>query len=240
MRFETPLEPATLLRRYKRFLADVRFADGSETTAHCANPGSMMGVAPEGAACWLSRSKNKARKLPLSLELIECPSPTQGQTLVGINTGHPNKLAVEAIEAGLVEGLDPSAPLEKEVRYGEEKSRIDLLQRGPRDLYIEVKNCTLHRRADGVAEFPDSVTARGLKHLRELVRMQEQGADAMLLFIAQRTDAEAVAPAADLDPKYAEGLAWAAEQGVTMRAVVCDLSPEAITPRAAIPVLTQT
>ncbi|NNU16432.1 DNA/RNA nuclease SfsA [Parvularcula sp. ZS-1/3] len=237
MLFDPPLEPATLLRRYKRFLADVAHPDGREETVHCPNPGAMLGVAPEGAPCWLSRSANKARKLPLTLEVVDCPSSPGGTVPVGINTNLPNKLAVEAIKAGLVEGIDPEGELRKEVRYGEEKSRIDLLQPGERDLYIEVKNCHLLRREDGVAEFPDCVTARGLKHLRELVRAQETGADALLLFIVQRGDAEAVKAAADLDPKYAEGLSWAAENGVHMRAVVCDVTPQGVSPRAPVPVL---
>lgn len=235
MKFDQPLEPARLLRRYKRFLADVAFDDGREETVHCPNPGAMLGVAPEGARCWVSRSANRARKLPLTLEIVECEG-TRGPVPVGINTHHPNRLAEEAILGGLVDGADPQGPLEREVRYGQERSRIDLLQRGGSDLFIEVKNCHLLRRADGVTEFPDCVTARGLKHLRELVRMREDGARAMLLFIVQRADATGVAPAADLDPDYAEGLAWAAGRGVEMRAVGCTLSDRAITPDRPLPV----
>ncbi|MEM9839823.1 MAG: DNA/RNA nuclease SfsA [Pseudomonadota bacterium] len=230
MEFTPALEPAILLRRYKRFLADVQLADGSETTVHCPNPGAMLGVAPEGAKCWVSRSANKARKLPLTLEVVECPSPPGTTELVGINTNRPNKLAEEAIALGLVEGIDPAAPLEREVRYGEEKSRIDLLQRGDQDHFIEVKNCHLLRRADGVSEFPDCVTARGLKHLRELVRMVEDGHRATLVFIVQRGDATAVQGAEDLDSKYAEGLSWAAQNGVALRAVRCTISTKTIIP----------
>lgn len=236
MQFAEPLLPATLLRRYKRFLADVVLADGTETTVHCANPGAMLGVAPDNAPCWISDSKSKTRKLPLSLEVVECPSPPGETCLVGINTHHPNRLAVEAIELGLVDGADPGAPLEREVRYGEERSRIDLLQRGARDLFIEVKNCHLLRREDGVSEFPDCVTARGLKHLRELVRMVEEGHHAMLLFVVQRADAIAVTSAADLDPAYAEGLAWAEKNGVLLRAVRCTVSTLSITPDKPLPV----
>lgn len=238
MQFDPPLEPARLIRRYKRFLADVVHPDGREETVHCPNPGAMLGVAPEDAPCWLSRSPNKNRKLPLTLEIVDCPSPPSGGTIpVGINTNLPNRLAEEAIRAGLVEGIDPDGDLAREVRYGEEKSRIDLLQRAERDRYIEVKNCHLLRREDGVAEFPDCVTTRGLKHLRELARMVEEGHEAFLLFVVQRGDAEAVKAAEDLDPKYAEGLSWAAKQGVQMRAVVCDIETHAITPRAAVPVM---
>jgi sugar fermentation stimulation protein A len=230
VQFQSPLVPARLLRRYKRFLADVRFEDGREETVHCPNPGAMLGVAPEGARCWLSLSTNSKRKLPHTLEVVECPSPGGPDTLVGINTNLPNRLAEEAIRAGLVGGLEPDGDLRREVRYGEERSRIDLLQPGAPDTFVEVKNCHLLRRDDGIAEFPDCVTARGLKHLRELVRVVDEGNRAMLLFVVQREDAEAVAPAADLDPAYAEGLAWAAQNGVMMRAVTCSIGTAAITP----------
>ncbi|MEO1658809.1 MAG: DNA/RNA nuclease SfsA [Pseudomonadota bacterium] len=237
MLFDPPLEEAILLRRYKRFLADIRWPDGREETVHCPNPGAMLGVAPEGARCWISRSKNKARKLPCTLEIVECEGP-QGLVPVGVNTNHPNRLAEEAILAGLVEGIDPALPLEREVRYGEERSRIDLLQRGDPELFIEVKNCHLLRRDDGITEFPDCVTARGLKHLRELARMVDEGARALLLFVVQRTDGEGVMAAADLDPAYAEGFAWAAQQGVEMRAVRCSVEAGAITPETLVPVIT--
>ena len=236
MQFDPPVQEAVLLKRYKRFLADIRWPDGLEETVHCPNPGAMLGVAPEGARCWVSRSANKARKLPCTLEIVECEGP-QGLVPVGINTHHPNRLAEEAIRAGLVEGVDPERPLEREVRYGEEKSRIDLLQRGNRDLYIEVKNCHLLRRDDGMTEFPDCVTARGLKHLRELARMVDDGARALLLIIVQRADGVGVMAAADLDPAYAEGFSWAAEQGVEMRAVRCAVEPQAINPTEAVPVI---
>ena len=236
MQFDPPLDEAILLKRYKRFLADVRWPDGREETVHCPNPGAMLGVAPEGARCWVSRSKNKARKLPCTLEIVECDGP-DGLTPVGVNTNHPNKIAEEAILAGLIEGIDPTLPIEREVRYGEERSRIDLLQRGEQNVFIEVKNCHLMRRDDGVTEFPDCVTARGLKHLRELARMVEEGDRAVLLFVVQRTDGTGVTTAEDLDPAYAEGFAWAASQGVEMRAVLCDVSPEAITPQRPLPVI---
>ncbi|MCQ8184310.1 DNA/RNA nuclease SfsA [Parvularcula maris] len=245
MIFDPPLTEAVLLRRYKRFLADIALPGGEETTVHCPNPGAMMGVAPEGARCWVSRSPNKARKLPLTLEVVECEASGGGPIATGVNTNHPNRLAVEAIRAGLVEGVDPKGELLREVRYGEERSRIDLLQPGEpdhispngADHYIEIKNCHLMRRSDGTAEFPDCVTARGLKHLRELSRMVAEGHRATLLFVVQRGDAKAVMAARDLDPAYAEGLDEAARAGVVMRAVVCDVSAEAILPRGAVPVL---
>ena len=235
MQFDPIFEPATLLRRYKRFLADVVLSDGTETTVHCPNPGAMLGVAPEGARCWVSRSPNKNRKLPLTLEIVECPGPN-GQALVGINTNTPNKLAVEAITSGLIAELPSDAPLRREVRYGEEKSRIDILLETPNPTYVEVKNCHLLRRDDGVTEFPDCVTARGLKHLRELMGVAAAGNRAVLLFIVQREDAVALAPADDLDPAYGKGLRTAAEAGVEILAYRCAIAPEAITVRTAIPV----
>ena len=235
MHFDPILEPATLLRRYKRFLADVVLSDGTETTVHCPNPCSMVGAAPEGARCWGSRSPNKARKLPLTLEIVECPGP-DGHALVGINTNAPNKLAVEAISQGIITELPHDAPLKREVRYGEEKSRIDILLDTPKPTYVEVKNCHLLRRDDGVTEFPDCVTARGLKHLRELMGVKAAGHRAVLLFIVQREDAVALAPADDLDPAYGEGLRAAADAGVEILAYRCSVAPEGIHVRESIPI----
>ncbi|WOI54511.1 DNA/RNA nuclease SfsA [Parvularcula sp. LCG005] len=236
MKFSAPLQPAILLRRYKRFLADVQFPDGTETTVHCPNPGAMLGVAPTGARCWLSLSSNKNRKLPYTLEIVECPGP-DGPTLVGINTNLPNRLAEEAISAGLIGELDAAAPLRREVRYGEEKSRIDILLETSPPTWVEVKNCHLLRRDDGITEFPDCVTTRGAKHLRELSSRVAAGDRAVLLFIVQRTDATGFSAAADLDPAYAAGLTEAMEQGVEVLAYDCDISPEEITVRGPIPVI---
>lgn len=236
MDFLTPLDPAILLRRYKRFLADIRLPDGTETTVHCPNPGAMLGVAPEGARCWVSRSSNKARKLPLTLEIVECDGP-QGKALVGVNTNLPNKLAEEAIVNGLIPDLSPEEGLRREVRYGEEKSRIDLHLPGPPQTWIEVKNCHLLRRPDGITEFPDCVTARGLKHLRELTNMVEKGDRAVMLFIIQREDTTGFAPADDLDPAYAAGLREAADAGVEVIAYDCTVSPERIAVRQPVNVV---
>lgn len=236
MKFQSPLIEGILLKRYKRFLADVRFADGTETVVHCPNPGAMLGVAPENARCWVSLSPNKARKLPHTLEIVECPGP-EGQTLVGINTHHPNKIAEEAIKAGAIKELSADLPLRREVRYGAEKSRIDLLLDGNVPLWVEVKNCHLLRRDDGVTEFPDCVTARGLKHLRELMGMVAQGDRAVLLFIVQREDAVALSPADDLDPAYGEGLRAAAAAGVEILAYDCTIGMEEIRVRRAVPIV---
>ena len=162
MRFPRPLVPAVLLRRYKRFLADVRLADGSEATVHCANPGAMLGLAEPGSEIWLLPHDTSKRKLAWSWELIRV-----GGELVGINTGHPNRLAEEAIAAGRIPALSGYAGLWREVPYGQ-ASRIDLLLETPGlpICYVEVKN--VHLRRGGFAEFPDCVTARGSRHLAEL------------------------------------------------------------------------
>ncbi|MBT5413503.1 MAG: DNA/RNA nuclease SfsA, partial [Rhodospirillaceae bacterium] len=163
MRFEAPLLRGTLIRRYKRFLTDVTLEDGRAVTAHCPNPGAMLGLTAPGSTVWLSPASNPARKLKFTWELIEADG-----TIVGINTGRPNALAEEAILAGRVPGLEGYARLRREVKYGR-NSRIDILleddDRPP--CYVEVKNVHFVREA-GVAEFPDSVTARGAKHLDEL------------------------------------------------------------------------
>src|SRR5262249_51723175 len=170
MRFPAPLLPATLVKRYKRFLADVVLPTGETVTVHCANPGSMIGLAAPGARVWLSKSANPKRKLAHSWELIEVDFGT-GAELVGINTAHPNALAVEAIAAGAVPELAGYAGLRREVKYGR-NSRVDILLEHPQrpPCYVEIKNVHLMRRA-GLAEFPDAVTKRGAKHLGELADM---------------------------------------------------------------------
>ncbi|MEM6650021.1 MAG: DNA/RNA nuclease SfsA, partial [Pseudomonadota bacterium] len=160
-----------------------------------------------------------------------------GATKVGINTHHPNKIAEEAIQAGIIDGLTPDLPLRREVKYGEEKSRIDILLEGPQKTWVEVKNCHLLRREDGVTEFPDCVTARGLKHLRELMGMVAAGDRAVLLFIIQREDTTGFAPADDLDPAYGKGLREAAAAGVEILAYDCALSVDQISARKSVPVL---
>ena len=179
--------------------------------------------------------RNKARKLPLTLEIVECDGPG-GPTLTGINTNLPNRLAVEAIEGGVIDGLPTDAPLTREVRYGAERSRIDILLETDPPIWVEVKNVHLLRRADGVAEFPDCVTARGLKHLRELSAQAENGDRAVLLFIIQRADAVGFRAAEDLDPAYAQGLTAAAASGVEIMAYKCTVTPEEIRVTTTVPV----
>jgi sugar fermentation stimulation protein A len=221
MRFEPPLTAGILVRRYKRFLADVTI-DGRAEVAHCANPGSMLGLALPGSRIWLSLSNNPARKLRLSWELVEV-----GGALVGINTGCANRLAEEAIRAGRIEGLLGYDSLRREVAYGE-GSRVDFLLEGPGrpPCYVEVKSVTL-KRGD-TAGFPDAVTARGTRHLRELGAIRRAGARAAMLFLAQRSDCNRLTIAADIDPAYAEALAQAQEAGVEVMAQACRLSPAGI------------
>jgi sugar fermentation stimulation protein A len=209
MQFPDPLIRGTLIKRYKRFLADVKLDDGREITAHCANPGAMTGLKDEGAEVWLSPARNPNRKLKYSWELIRADG-----TLVGINTAHPNGLVEEAIRAGTIGELAGYADLRREVKYGK-NSRIDLLLSGGGrpDCYVEVKNVHLMRQP-GLAEFPDSVTARGAKHLAELSDMVEAGHRAVMVYLVQRGDCRTFAIAADIDPKYKQALDDARARGV--------------------------
>jgi len=219
MQYETPLIRATLIRRYKRFLADVTLEDGREVTAHVANPGSMMGMAEPGSVVWLEPNGDPKRKLKYSWKLVEV-----GNALVGVDTGAPNKLIKEALSSGELDlGYDDFKP---EVKYGE-NSRVDFLltKDGAPDLYLEVKSVTLSRQT-GLAEFPDSKTERGTKHMHELADMVKQRHAATVLFLVQRTDADRVAVAADIDPKYAAAFRAAMDAGVQVMCFDCDISPQ--------------
>lgn len=210
-----PLQPATLLRRYKRFLADVCFPDGTEATAHVANPGAMLGLQEPGASVWVSKAK-PGGKLPWRLHLVEADG-----VLVGVDTSWPNRLAEEAILERRIPQLADFTRLQREVRYGE-ASRIDLLlhREGGPPLYVEVKNVHL-RRSPGLAEFPDCKAARSARHMRELANMVQAGARAAVLFVVQREDCPAFAPAADIDPTFAAALREAAACGVEVLAYAC-------------------
>jgi sugar fermentation stimulation protein A len=224
MKFPIPLIRGTLVKRYKRFLADVTLEDGTVVTAHCANSGSMLSVRDEGSEVWLSPADNPKRKLKYTWELIRV-----GETLVGINTQHPNALVAEAIEAGAIAELTGYERLRREVKYGK-NSRIDILLEGDGKppCYVEVKNCTL-RRGDGPVEFPDAVTARGAKHLEELSDMVADGARAVMMYLVQREDGEHFSIAADIDPTYAEGLKKATTAGVEVLCYRCRLTPQEVT-----------
>lgn len=229
MRFQTPLEPATLLRRYKRFLADIRLEDGREAVAHCANPGSMMGLAEKGMRIWVEPNDDPKKKLKYGWRLVEHGAGH----FTGVDTSVPNRALKAALEAGEIAGLEYDI-VRPEVKYGE-KSRVDfLLQGGARDVYLEVKSVTLMRQA-GLAEFPDSVTARGLKHLQELAAMVAEGHRAVLFFLVQRTDADAVSVAGDIDAAYAAGLREAMAAGVEVLAYDCLIDPSEINLGKALP-----
>ena len=227
MRFAAPLLPATLVRRYKRFLADVVLPSGETVTVHCANPGAMTGLNMPGARVWLSRSEKASRKLPHSWELIEVDLGA-GVELVGINTGHPNALAGEAIAAGMIPELAGYAVVRREVRYGE-NSRVDFLLEGPArpPCYLEIKNVHL-MRARGLAEFPDSVTSRGARHLAELAAMRVAGNRAVMLFLIQIGSAQRFALARDIDPAYGKAFDVARAAGVEAIAYRCVISREGI------------
>jgi sugar fermentation stimulation protein A len=227
MRFSDPLLPATLVRRYKRFLADVELSSGELVTVHCANPGSMIGLAAPGARIWLSKSGNPKRKLAHSWELIEVDFGT-GAELVGINTAHPNALAAEAIAAGLIPELTGYATARREVRYGN-NSRVDLLLEAPGrpPCYVEVKNVHLMRQA-GVAEFPDAVTRRGAKHLGELAGVAAAGSRAVMLFLIQIGSARTFRLARDIDRAYGEAFDQARAAGVEAIAYRCGITCDGI------------
>ncbi|WP_430511885.1 DNA/RNA nuclease SfsA [Pannonibacter phragmitetus] len=223
MDFGKPLIRGRLVKRYKRFLADVVLDSGEEVTAHCANPGSMLGLNAPGSLVYLSRSDNPARKLAYSWEIIEADG-----ALVGISTAHPNKLVEEALLAGLIPELSGFAHLRREVKYGK-NSRIDILleDAGGGLTYVEVKNVHLMRQA-GLAEFPDSVTARGAKHLVELEDMVRAGHRAVMVYLVQRPDCSELDFAADIDPAYAAALRQAMAAGVEAHAIGCEVTPEFI------------
>ncbi|MET0633287.1 MAG: DNA/RNA nuclease SfsA [Xanthobacteraceae bacterium] len=227
MRFPAPLLPATLVRRYKRFLADVMLPSGETVTVHCANPGAMTGLNAPGARVWLSKSANPSRKLAHSWELVEVDLGG-GAELVGINTSHPNALAAEAIAAGAIAELAGYATARREVKYGK-SSRVDFLLEGPTraPCYLEIKNVHLMRRA-GLAEFPDAVTKRGAKHLGELSDMVAAGARAVMLFLIQIGSARRFALARDIDPAYGRAFDAARAAGVEAIAYRCGITRDGI------------
>ncbi|MBY5935394.1 DNA/RNA nuclease SfsA [Tateyamaria omphalii] len=232
MRFQTELVPATLIRRYKRFLADCTLEDGREVVAHCANPGSMMGLAEPGMRIWLEPNDDPKKKLKFGWRLVE----HEGGHFTGVDTSVPNKALRAAFEAGEVPGFDGYSTVRPEQKYGE-GSRIDFLLQGDGvpDAYVEVKSVTLARQP-GLAEFPDSVTARGAKHLAELGRMAEAGHRAVMLYLVQRTDCDRFTLAGDIDPVYAAAYAAAVGAGVETICLGTHISPEGVLVGAPIAV----
>jgi sugar fermentation stimulation protein A len=231
MQFPSPLVEASLIRRYKRFLADVTLAGGEQVTVAVPNTGSMMGLTTPGSRVWLSVSDNPGRKYRHSLEIVEANG-----VRVGINTALPNRIVEEAIVVGLIPSLSGYATLKREQRYGE-NSRIDLLLDDPARgrCYVEVKNVHMSRMA-GLAEFPDSVTTRGAKHLEELGEMVVQGHRAVMVYLIQRDDCSSFQFCRDLDPNYGEAFDRAAAGGVEAMALACSVTPTAITATHQIPI----
>ena len=233
MQFASPLIPGILLRRYQRFLADVTLNTGQTITAACPNTGAMLGLNGPGSPVWLSRSESPTRKYPHTWELVE----VEGLGLIGVNTGRPNGIVVEAIRGGLLPLLGGYEGLRQEVKYGQ-NSRIDILLedqfRPP--CYVEVKNTHLFRKS-GRVEFPDCVTERGTKHLHELASMARLGARAVMVYLVQAEFPECLSLAADLDPNYVEAFKTARKAGVEAFALCCKVSTTTITAVRAIPVL---
>jgi sugar fermentation stimulation protein A len=235
MKLATPLLPGRLEKRYKRFLADVRLDSGETVTATCPNTGSMMGLVSPGLRVWLSTSDSPTRKYKHTWEMVEVDLG-KGPALVGINTGHPNKVVAEAIESGRIEELAGYATLRREVKYGQ-NSRIDLLLEDPAKglCYVEIKNVHIMRRA-GLAEFPDSVTERGAKHLAEMADMVRAGHRSVMVFLVQRGDAKSLSLARDVDAGYGAAFDQARAAGVEAIAVRCKLSVDEIRVDRTIPI----
>ena len=234
MKYAHELFHGTLIKRYKRFLADVTLDNGEIVTAHCANSGSMLGLKEEGSDVWLSPAVNPKAKLDYEWEIVKV-----ADTLVGINTSLPNKLVEEAILDGTIKELQGYENIRPEMKYGQ-NSRIDLFlsghNNGKPDCYVEVKSVTLSRE-NGIGEFPDSVTARGTKHLVELGDMVSEGHRSVMLYLAQRNDIEAFKVASDIDPTYADALKVAKDNGVEAYCYICEVTPTAINVDRSIPIL---
>lgn len=232
MRFQTPLVPARLIRRYKRFLADIQLADGREVTAHCANPGSMMGLAEPGMKIWVEPNDDPKKKLKYGWRLVD----HENGHYTGVDTAVPNRALKAALIAGKVPEFAEYSTVLPEQKYGE-KSRIDFLLRqdGLQDAYVEVKSVTLSRQA-GLAEFPDSVTARGTKHLGELAAMVGQGHRAVMFYLVQRTDCERMTLAGDIDPAYAAAFEAARTAGIEVLCYDTKISPDWIELGSPLPI----
>lgn len=235
MIFDPPLVRGTLTQRYKRFLADIVLDDGTPITAHCANPGAMLGLNAPGTTVWVQPCPDPKRKLAWSWILVEEQRPDGEFVRVGIDTMHPNRLVAEALAADAIPEVSGYAVHRREVKYGV-GSRVDFLLEDPSraPCWLEVKNVHL-RRSGTLAEFPDCVAARSLKHLAELKAMVAEGHRAVMLFVIQRTDCDSFAACAELDPKYAAGLIDAARAGVEVLCYDCDISPSAIRIARSVP-----
>jgi sugar fermentation stimulation protein A len=236
MKFPDSLVRGTLIRRYKRFLADIEMADGATITAHVANPGSMIGLSEPGSEVWLSPNRNPKAKLDWRWELVRIDG-----YLIGVNTSHPNAIVEDAIAAGQVPELAGYDASRREVRYGE-NSRIDILLEDDKRpaCYVEIKNVNLRRGQPGretAAEFPDAVTKRGAKHLAELANVAEAGERAVMFYLVQREDCDHFRIAGDIDPAYATALADARQRGVETLCYTCAMSLEGLSVGAPLPLM---
>jgi sugar fermentation stimulation protein A len=236
MRFPAPLIPGRLVKRYKRFLADVVLDTGEALTVHVANPGAMTGLAAPGARVWLSKSADAKRKLPYSWELVEVDFGA-GMELVGVNTAHPNPLVGAALAQGAIAEVAGYASVRREVKYGQ-KSRVDFVLEAPGrpPCYLEVKNVHLMRQP-GLAEFPDAVTARGATHLDELAAVVVAGGRAVMLYLIQICSAQRFALARDIDPAYGAAFDRARERGVEAIAYRCTVANEGLDITAPVPIV---
>ena len=234
MKYSIPLIPVTLLRRYKRFLADVELANGEQITVHTPNTGRMLGCAEPGSQLWIRDTASTTRKYRFAWEM----STTADGQLVGVNTHLANQLVREAIETGVVQELGSEWQIRQEVAYGEEGSRIDLLLNNDdgRRVYVEIKNVTASLQAR-IAHFPDAVSARGTKHLRELQRVVAQGDEAVIFYCVTRSDVEQMQPADEIDPEYNRVLRESLQAGVKALAYVVEISPREIRLTKSIPVV---
>lgn len=225
MQFDPILEEGRLLKRYKRFFADIECADGSLVTAHCANTGSMKNCMAEGARVWFSRNDDPKRKLKATWELVETP---HGR-MACINTGRANRLVEEALSAGVITELAGFTQLRREVKYGEENSRADFcLELDGQSVFVEVKSVTLGFADSATAAFPDAVTTRGTKHLRELTALAASGQRAVLIYCVNLSEITAVRAAKEIDPEYAAALAEAKAAGVEVLAYGTSITPSTI------------
>ncbi|NIY79142.1 DNA/RNA nuclease SfsA [Celeribacter sp. HF31] len=220
MRFQTDLIPATLLRRYKRFLADIRLEHGREVTAHCPNPGSMMGLSDPGTRVWVEPNDDPKKKLKFGLRIVEL----EGARVV-VDTGIANRVVKEALEAGQVPGL--LGDVRAEVKYGENSRADFLVTQNDRNIWVEVKSVTLSRET-GLAEFPDAKTARGAKHLAVLADQVAKGDRAVMLYLVSRDDCDRFHPAADIDPTYASAEAAARAAGVEIMVFPVEITPQQV------------
>lgn len=231
MQFSSILQPAILIKRYKRFLVDVQLlSTGEIITAHCPNSGAMLGVKEAGLKVWLSYSNAKTRKLPYTLEMVE----VENGTLTGVNTANPNRIINEALTHKTISALAEYPHFKAEVSYGDSRFDFHLWGENLPDCYLEVKNCHLKRHS-GLLEFPDSVTSRGAKHLRTLAEIAASGKRAVMLYLGQRNDCQRFTIAHDIDPTYAAAFKEAQQAGVEILCYSCLLTPQEITLHTTLP-----